>query len=41
MPIGVQLVARHGDEATILGLASDLERIIGWDKRRPAICAGA
>src|SRR4051812_18822354 len=37
LPIGAQLVARPGDEATILSLAAQLERELGWPERRPAL----
>jgi amidase len=35
VPIGVQLVARPNDEATILSVAAQLEAEIGWPERRP------
>lgn len=38
-PIGVQLVGRHGDEATILRLAAQAEEAEPWIGRRPQICA--
>lgn len=41
VPIGVQLVGRYGDEATILGVAAEMERARPWIGRRPAVCAGA
>ena len=41
IPIGVQLVGRYGDEATILRLASQLEQARPWLPRSPSICAGA
>ena len=38
-PIGVQLVGRFGDEATLLSLSSVLESEMPWRDRKPAICA--
>jgi amidase len=35
LPIGVQFVGRFGEEATLLGLAAELERVRPWDRRRP------
>lgn len=35
LPIGVQLVARHGDEATLFAVAAQLESLEGWDKKAP------
>lgn len=35
LPVGVQLVGRPGGEALLLQLAGQLERVIGWDERRP------
>ena len=37
--IGVQIVGRHGDEATVLQLARQIEQAAPWAPRRPAICA--
>jgi amidase len=37
MPIGVQLVGRHGEEATLLGLAAQLEAELRWTDRRPPL----
>ena len=35
LPLGVQLVARHGDEATLLQLATQLEQTRPWFARLP------
>ncbi len=35
LPIGVQLVGREGDEATLLALATVLEQAMPWRERRP------
>lgn len=37
VPIGVQLIARPGDEATILSVAAQLEAETGWPERRPPV----
>jgi amidase len=37
LPIGMQLVGRHGSEATLLGLAAQLEAELRWTDRRPPI----
>lgn len=37
LPLGVQLVARFGDEATILRVAAQLEAEEPWDRRRPVL----
>ncbi|MDQ0469491.1 amidase [Labrys wisconsinensis] len=39
-PIGLQLVGRHGDEATLLRLARQMEEDLRWDLRRPPVSAG-
>ena len=41
IPIGVQLVGRYGDEATILRLSAQLEQARPWTQRHPSICPGA
>jgi amidase len=37
MPIGMQLVGRRDGEPTLLSLASQLERELGWPERRPPV----
>jgi amidase len=37
MPIGVMIVGRHGEEATLLGLAGQLEAELRWTDRRPPL----
>ena len=37
MPIGVMLVGRHGEEATLLALAGQLEAELRWTDRRPPL----
>ena len=37
MPVGVQIVGRHGEDATLLALAAQLEAEIGWAERRPPV----
>lgn len=41
LPIGVQLVARYGDEAILLRLAGQLEQVLPWAHRRPSIVSQA
>jgi amidase len=36
-PIGLQLVGRPNDEATLLSLSAQLEAELGWPDRRPAL----
>jgi amidase len=40
LPIGVQLVGRYGDEATLLRLAAQLEQVFPWAERIPPIAVG-
>jgi amidase len=37
LPIGMQLVGRHGEEATLLGAAAQLEAELRWTDRRPPL----
>jgi amidase len=37
LPIGMQLVGRHGEEATLLGVAAQLEGELRWTDRRPPL----
>ncbi|MER8439503.1 amidase family protein [Mesorhizobium sp. M1312] len=37
VPIGVQLVGRYGDEATVLAVSTQLEREMPWKDRRPKV----
>ncbi len=39
LPIGVQLLGRYGDEATIIRLAAQLEQAVPWSQRRPPVRA--
>lgn len=41
LPIGLQLVGRFGDEATLVRIARDLEEARPWHDRRPSVRAGA
>ncbi|OBP77752.1 amidase [Mesorhizobium loti] len=41
MPIGLQIVGRFGDEATLVRVARDLEEARPWRGRHPKIWAGA
>ncbi|TIL30815.1 amidase [Mesorhizobium sp.] len=40
LPIGVQIVGRFGDEATLVRIARDLEEARPWSRRRPSVRAG-
>ena len=35
MPVGLELVGRHGEEATLISLAAQLEAELDWAARRP------
>lgn len=37
LPIGVQLVGRHGEDALLLGLGGRLEHELRWTERRPPL----
>jgi amidase len=39
LPIGVQIVARYADEATIFRLAGQLEKARPWIDRKPPVHA--
>jgi amidase len=41
LPIGIQIVGRYGDEATLFQVASYLEQALPWIDRVPAVLAGA
>lgn len=40
LPIGLQIVGRIGDEATLVRVARDLEEARPWQRRRPPMSAG-
>ncbi|KUM24473.1 amidase [Mesorhizobium loti] len=40
LPIGLQIVGRFGDEATLVRVARDLEEARPWRERRPTVRAG-
>jgi amidase len=39
IPVGVQLVGRYGDEATVLAVSTQIEQHMPWKDRRPPISA--
>ncbi|WP_457662590.1 amidase [Sinorhizobium medicae] len=41
LPIGLQIVGRFGDEATLVRISRDLEHAAPWRDRRPGILAGS
>ncbi|TIL20966.1 MAG: amidase [Mesorhizobium sp.] len=40
LPIGLQIVGRFGDEATLVRVSRDLEEACPWRRRRPSVRAG-
>ncbi|CDX25382.1 Amidase [Mesorhizobium plurifarium] len=40
LPIGIQIVARFGDEATVVRVSRDLEQALPWTTRKPPVFAG-
>ncbi|AZO18070.1 amidase [Mesorhizobium sp. M2A.F.Ca.ET.043.05.1.1] len=40
LPIGLQIVGRFGDEATLVRISRDLEEACPWRQRRPSVRAG-
>ncbi|MER9140389.1 amidase [Mesorhizobium sp. M0830] len=40
LPIGIQIVGRFADEATVVRIARDLEQAFPWADRRPPVFAG-
>ncbi len=38
LPMGVQLIGREGDEATLLALSAVLEAEVKWGERKPPVC---
>jgi len=38
LPVGMQLMGRYGDEATVLRVAAQLEAEMPWRARRPRVC---
>jgi aspartyl-tRNA(Asn)/glutamyl-tRNA(Gln) amidotransferase subunit A len=37
LPVGLQLIGKHFDEATLLKAAYAYEQSAGWHKRKPAL----
>jgi amidase len=40
VPLAVQLIARPGEDALLLRLAAQLERVLDWPADRPPLTAG-
>jgi amidase len=40
LPIGIQFIARYGDEATLFRMAAQLEEARPWTEKRPPVWAG-
>jgi amidase len=41
LPVGLQIVGKWGDEATVLALAAEFEEAAPWRDRRPSLWAGS
>lgn len=41
LPIGLQIVGRFGDEATLVRISRDLEEACSWHDRKPGVRAGS
>jgi len=41
LPIGIQAVSKFGDEATIFQLAEQMEQVVKWQEKVPAILSSA
>jgi amidase/6-aminohexanoate-cyclic-dimer hydrolase len=39
LPLGMMFAARLGDEATLFGLAAQLEQVRPWRDKRAPVCA--
>lgn len=39
LPVGIQLIARHGGESLLIQVAAQLEQAAPWINRRPPLCA--
>ena len=41
MPVGLQILGRHREEATVVALGAAFEAVSGWNGRRPDIAGFA